>query len=245
MPSTATRMAVLALILTLLQAPSIHAQPLTPGPAPPPAGGWFVQVGVEPHLVLSLGYVQETRAGGDGTRLGVGAGVKVSPYLIGDGVGRLNLILAGRWRPDEPWGVSGAGQLYLARGRNRAATSHGLGVELRIAPGYHGDGWTAAADLGWQGTLLTHIRHSQAAKEAFEDRYGDGAGPADGPVDGWYGSTAHRLRIGLLTERRISDGVRVRAAIGSLFSLQRQGILLGFAHGQVPAYLEASVRMSQ
>jgi hypothetical protein len=237
-------MAVLVLILTLLLARPSHAQAITPGPAPPTAAGWFVQVGLEPHLVLSLGYVQATRAGGDGARLGVGAGVKVSPYLIGDGVGRLNLILAGRLRPDQPWGVSGAGQLYLARGRNRAATSHGLGMELRIAPGYHGDRWTAAADLGWQGTLLTHIRHSRPAKEAFEGRYADGAGPADGPVDGWYGSTAHRLRIGLVTERSVSHGVRVRAAIGSLFSLQRQGILLGFAHGQVPAYLDASIRMS-
>lgn len=241
----ASRLALALLILVLVSARPAESQSLPPWPAAPPPNGLLVQVGLEPHLVVSMGYLWGVDAGGDRSNVGVGAGVKVAPYLLKEGAGRLNLIIAGRWQPDPRWGATGTTQLYLARSRNRAATAHGLGMEVRLAPGRHGDRWGLAADLGWQGTLLTHIRHGEGARETFEERYPDDAAAEGGPVDGWYGSTAHRFRIGLLTTGSVSDGVDVQAAVGSLFSLQRQRILIGFAHGQVPAYLETSVRWAR
>ena len=148
--------------------------------------------------------------------------------------------------------MTGATHLYLARSRNRAATAHGIGLEARAAPGYRGERWGLAGDVGWQGTLLTHIRFGEAARSAFQERYPQGTSPegrrgdppGEGPVNGWYGATAHRFRVGILATRSLGAGYEVQTGTGGLFSPQRQGIRLGFAHGQVPFYLEASVRRS-
>lgn len=98
-----------------------------------------------------------------------------------------------------------------------------------------------ALDLGWQGTLLTHIRHSAATRATFEDRYPDEREGAQGPHDGWYGATAHRFRFGLAGMRALSDASTLRIALGSLFALQKQGVLFGFDLGQVPVYLETTL----
>jgi hypothetical protein len=237
--------AALVLLMTLASAPAARAQAVPPWPAAPPQNGMLVQVGLEPHLVFSIGYLWPLSSRGTLSNIGAGAGLKLSPYLLSRGAGRLNLIVAGQWEPTDRWGATGTAQLYLARGRNRAATTHGFGFEARVAPGYHGERWSAAADLGWQSTVVSHIRFSGPAQDSFDERYPDGAGPGDGPVDGWYRGTAHRFRVGFLATRTIDPGLAVQAGLGSLFTLQRQGIRLGFAHGQVPAYLEASVRMAR
>lgn len=237
--------AALVLPMLLLCAPAARAQAPPPWPAAPPPNAALLQVGLEPHLVVSIGYLWPLSSGGTLSNIGAGAGLKLSPYLLSRGAGRLNLIVAGQWEPTEQWGATGTAQLYLARGRNRAATIHGFGFEGRVAPGYHGERWSTAADLGWQSTLVSHIRFSGLALDAFDERYPDGAGPGEGPVDGWYRGTAHRFRVGFLATRTFDPGLAVQAAVGSLFTLQRQGIRLGFAHGQVPAYLEASVRMAR
>lgn len=240
-----SRLALALLMPALLSARPAESQSLPPWLGAAPPTGLIVQVGLEPQLVVSTGYLWGVHAGGHRSHFGVGTGLKVAPYLLKEGALRVHMIVAGRWQADSNWGATGTTQLYLARSRNRTATAHGLGMEVRLAPGRHGDRWGLAADLGWQGTLITHIRHGEEARETFEERYPDHVTAADGPVDGWYGSTAHRFRIGFLTSRNVSDGLDVQAAAGSLFSLQRQGILLGFAHGQVPAYLEAAVRWAR
>ncbi len=51
-------------------------------------------------------------------------------------------------------------------------------------PSHYGAHWTTGLDLGWQSTLLTHIRHGEATKETFRDRYPQV--DYSGPVDGWY-----------------------------------------------------------
>lgn len=232
---------ILPLLALLLGSQPARAQAEDAGTSVPPVGVVVVQMALEPHLVMSLGYLRAVGPRRERLDLGVGASLKVSPYLLGRGAGRLSLVTAGRWVANSGWGVAAASEAYLARGRNRSGTIHGIGLELRSAPGYYGERWGVAADLGWQATLVSHVRHSAEAREAFEDRYADGTSGGDGPVDGWYGSTAHRARLGLEATRSLADGASLRVAAGSRFSLQRQGILLGFAHGQVPVYLEASV----
>jgi hypothetical protein len=224
---------------------SAAAQWIDPVGVAPTPGGLVVQVGLEPHLVMSLGYLRGVHRQGTRRGTGLGAGVKLSPYLIRSGSGRLNVIATGNWSSAGSWGVRASTEAYLARGSNRAGTIHGFGLEVRAAPGYHAASWSVAMDMGWQGTLLSHVRHSDAAQEAFDERYPDGFAPAEGPLDGWYGSTAHRFRLGMSGGRRLADGLDLRVAAGSRFSMQRQGILLGFAHGQVPVYLETSLHFGR
>ena len=116
-----------------------------------------------------------------------------------------------------------------------------LTLELRASPGYHVGRWNAALDLGWQATLLTHIRHSAEARATFEDRYPIGLAGSTGPVDGWYGSTARRVRIGIKGTRALRPGMSLQVAAGSLFALQKHGILFSFDLGQVPSYLETTL----
>jgi hypothetical protein len=206
--------------------------------------GFYLRMGLEPHLVVSLGYVHRLGRDDAASGAGLGMGLKIPPYRLDHGAGRLSIIAAGHWLPHGRWGGAATGEAFLARGRNRAGTVHGLGLEVRAAPGYYGPTWRATADVGWQGTLLSHISHSTHARETFEERYPDGAEDFNGPVAGWYGSTSHRFRAGLSGMRTLSDGALLRVGAGSVFSIQNQGILLGFAHGQVPAYLEISLYFS-
>lgn len=239
--------AVFALTLVTVSVHAGHAegQAVDTASPPTPPYGLFVQVGFEPQLAVALGYIRRLVGEDPASGIGVGAGLKVPPYRLGRGSGRVNLIAAGHWMPEGRWGGVATSQAYLARGTNRAGTIHGIGLELRAAPGYYGTHWNAAADLGWQATLLAHVRHSSDAKGMFDERYPGGDGEFTRPTDGWYGSTAHRFRIGLTGARTLSDERRLTFAIGSMFSIQSQGILLGFAHGQVPAYLETSLHFGR
>lgn len=96
-------------------------------------------------------------------------------------------------------------------------------------------------DVGWKYTALTHIKHSEETKDTFNDRYPAGENGIDGPWDGWYRSTASRFRLGFAGSRKFGELWRIQIGIGTLLSVQRQGILLGFSHAQVPLYLESTV----
>jgi hypothetical protein len=119
---------------------------------------------------------------------------------------------------------------------------NGLGLELRATPSRYGSRGTAGLELGWQSALLTHIRHGEATRETFRNRY-PGQDEYDGPADGWYGATAHRFRMGLVGVRRLGNHLVLQGAAGTIFSLQRQGIAFGFSHAQVPVYAEALLRV--
>ncbi len=50
--------------------------------------------------------------------------------------------------------------------------------------------------------------------------------------------TAQRFRLEWIGARRISEHIALQFNIVSLFSIQRQGILLNFAYGQFTLYAE-------
>jgi hypothetical protein len=166
----------------------------------------------------------------------------VLPLLLGSSNRRVDLIGLAEWRPGGPWGATFSLQPYLAQVHNRAARMNGLGLELRATPSHYGFRWTVGLDLGWQSTLLTHIRHGEATRQTFRNRY-PGRDQYDGPADGWYGATAHRFRIGLVGARRLGNHLAMQLAAGSSLSLQQQGIAFGFSHAQVPVYAEALLRV--
>jgi len=223
----------------------IEAQAPTASPFPDAERVVVVSASLEPHLVLSMGFLNRIAPRDRGGGLGIGAGIRFPPHLVLSGSGRIHLLGTGGWSGEGPWEGSVTSYLFLSRNRNRAGTMHGVGVEVRAQPGYRGERWSAAADLGWQGTLATRITHGTAARDAFEERYPGGPpGPenADGPVDGWYRFPAQRFRFGVTTTRALSDRTDLQLGMGALLSRQRQGLLLSFAHAQVPAYVEAGFR---
>ncbi|MBO0938626.1 hypothetical protein J2I47_18890 [Fibrella sp. HMF5335] len=205
-----------------------------------------VSAGLEPELTTSVGYAYQVIETTNSLQIRLGAVLTVPPYRVSTGSGRLSGLVALDWHPTGPqsasrWGGRLALMPYYARNCNEAGTLDGLGLELRLLPLHRGKHRTGGLDLGWQGTLLTYIHHSDLAKAAFNERYVGTTGPdLAGPKDGWYRNTAHRFRLGYTSAWRLGSNAYWQLSVGTLVALQRQGVLLSFAHGQVPVYLETA-----
>ncbi|MCI0696209.1 hypothetical protein L0337_29930 [candidate division KSB1 bacterium] len=232
------------LLSLLLSAHTVQAQSRRVGITPFAASrhSIILEVALEPELVVSLDYIYGLGALDRRNGISVGAGVKVPTTVISNDAWRLHLFTSTHWGSRDHWGANLTALGYLSHNRNRAGEIHGFGIELRAAPGFYGSRRTTALDLGWQGTLLSHIRHSAETRATFEDRYPPGVNGPAGPKDGWYGSTAHRFRIGLLGAHKLADRMALQVALGSLFARQKQGVFLGFDFAQIPVYLETSLR---
>jgi hypothetical protein len=122
---------------------------------------------------------------------------------------------------------------------NRAGVLNGLGFDLRASPVNNSKKWIKGFDLGWQYTLFTHIKHSKKTTDTFEDRYPENSKKMEGPKSGWYGATANRFRLGFVASKVIGTHLHFQLGLGSLISVQKQGIAIGFAHAQFPFYLES------
>lgn len=223
------------------------AAPAGAQPAPP-LRDWTsrhligLSMSLEPHWTVSLRYGYRLSTAGSGPEVRIGGGVQIPPLIAGRGIGKAFVGSSVVWGGDR-WGAVVDVDAFVARTENRGGSMEGFGVELRAAPGAHRARWSAALDVGWQGTLLTRIRHSEATREAFEDRYPSGEGEYEQPFDGWYRSTAHRFRAGVTVTRTLADGTVLQLAVGSIFNIQDDGIRLSFDLAQVPAYLEAAVQL--
>lgn len=231
------------LILSLFWSAStvtVRAQLLLDGPVSVP-NRVAISVGLEPELTASLQYVHRWPLT-EKTAFRLGTVLKVPPYRVREGSARLSLLAAADWQLAGRWRTTLAVLPYYARNQNRAGTLDGYGLDVRLLPTHQGRHWTSGFDLGWQETLLTHIRHAEAAQATFQDRYVAGTtGGTSGPVDGWYGLTAQRFRLGFVGSGRVSERVGWQVGLGSQFVFQRQGVLLSFAHGQVPVYAETGI----
>lgn len=229
------------LLMSLAPAHDVAAQPPVTDRVGTPAPGITLTVGIEPDFVLTLSYLDELSGG-----KGFGARIKLPTTVVRNAAWRLDLLSTQALGGDADWAVPVTTAVYVAHNRNRAGELLGFGIELRAAPGRYWRRGSVALDLGGQATLLTRIRHSDASRAAFDDRYPGGSGDPSsgvtGPVDGWYSSTAIRWRLGLSGSRTVASRTLVQAAAGALFASQRQGVLLGFDLGQLPFYAEAGVR---
>ena len=230
-------------LLWFLSAPTVvQAQLLLDGPVPTP-NRVALSLGLEPELTASLQYEHRWQAA-QKTAFRLGAVLTAPPYRVRDGSARLSLLTAADWQSAGRWQTTLALLPYYARNQNRAGTLDGYGLEVRLLPTHRGRHWRSGFDLGWQSTLLTHVRHAEAARATFQDRYPAGTtGGTDGPANGWYRLTAQRFRLGFLGAGRVSERVGWQVSIGSQFVLQRQGVGLSFAHGQVPVYAETGISL--
>src|SRR5690606_157576 len=204
----------------------------------------FLSNGLEPEFVSTIGYTQLVGNPGKNLDYHMGASLKFAPLIFSTGAWRFNFINNLIWRMSENWKIHFGTNLYLAHHTNRAGKMNGLGSELRVTPMHFGNIWAKGLDIGWQHTFLTHFEHSKEAKDTFKDRYPAGENGIEGPRDGWYGATALRFRLGFSGSRKLGNVLRLQVGIGALLSLQKQRILLGFSHAQVPFYLESTLSFS-
>jgi hypothetical protein len=139
----------------------------------------------------------------------------------------------------ETWGTKATINIYNAHDHNRAGVMDGLGFELRASPVHYDKKWIKGFDIGWQYTVLTHIKNSAEAKDTFYDRYPENISGIQEPKDGWYSSTTTRVRLGFVASRKLGDNLHLQVGAGSLISTQKQGILMGSSYAQFPFYLES------
>ena len=202
----------------------------------------FITVAAEPEIVTTIGYVHSVGQRNNPVNFQLGGSVKLAPLIVSNGAWRANLLSAADWKLGNKWTNTLVANIYLVHDRNREGTFNGLGFEIRDNPVFSGRHWVKGFDVGWQYTPYTHIKHSAEAKETFNDRYPDGVTGMEGPKDGWYKNAASRLRVGITGATRIGRDAALQISLGSLINIQKQGILLGFSHAQVPAYLELGYR---
>jgi hypothetical protein len=202
----------------------------------------FITVGAEPEIVTTLGYVHSVGQKNNPVNFQLGGSIKLAPLIVSNGAWRANFISTAGCKLGGKWTNTLVANIYLAHDHNREGTFNGLGFEIRDNPVFSGKRWTKGFDVGWQYTPYTHIKHSAEAKETFNDRYPDGVTGVEGPKDGWYKNAASRLRVGITGATRIGRDAALQISLGSLFNIQKQGILLSFSHAQVPAYLEVGYR---
>jgi hypothetical protein len=209
-------------------------QVMIPQTDDPPTYTLFIHMGLEPEWVITAGYNRRCARNSQGVRFYVGASLKMAPLL--KEAGRINFIQSVHWKYSQHWkGILNL-DLYFVHSQNRAGIMNGLGTDLRTAILHQGNTWVKGIEAGWQYTAFTHIKHSAQTKETFRERYPPGNNTANEPVDGWYGATASRFRLGFTGSKKLSNHLSVQTSLGSLVSVQKQGIFLGFSHAQVPFY---------
>ena len=192
----------------------------------------------EPEPVASAAYRQPLLAAGERASLAAGAGAKLPLLSVGRGDFRVQVLAAGSYQSATGWGGGCQALPYLARAENDAGTLYALGLELRCQPSFYRGHWGGGLDLGWQETLGTHVRHSDLARRTFDDRYPPGVAGISGPEDGWYRFTSVRFRVGLAASHSFGGSWPGAVALGTLFTLQDQGVYLPL----IPFYLELSAR---
>jgi hypothetical protein len=198
----------------------------------------FVSIGFEPELVSTVGYIHLVGNSNKKINFHLGAGLKFDPLVISK-AWRSNLITTADWRFSNRWRTGLVTNIYLAHALNRTASMNGLGFELRSSVINYSKRWAKGFDLGWQFTAFTHIKNSDATKNTFNDRYSGNNGEVEGPRDGWYSTTASRFRVGFISSIKMNNHLRLQLGIGSLINVQKQGIIFGFSHAQIPFYFES------
>ena len=200
----------------------------------------FVTFGWDPVWVGALGYSRALRDFIGQNDAAFDIVVTVPPRLLaGLGAWKIAAGVTALFVGSSDVGSTAGVHTSLAHTRDDTGTKLAWGAALVLQPGYYGDGWAIAADGGWRGALATYMKHSQAIRDLFGDRYGDAAnGSNDGPRDGWYRFTANRLCAGLVG----GGGGQTLAFFGAggfEYTIQRQGILASPQLGQLPFYLDA------
>jgi hypothetical protein len=87
------------------------------------------------------------------------------------------------------------------------------------------------------------IKNSEAVKDTYRLDYLDCVNPIE-PIDGWYKSTGSRFKLGVMVGRPICSNIDLQLELGSWVIMQKQGLIISFAHAQVPAYFNGQINIT-
>jgi hypothetical protein len=229
---------ILVMLISLLLMKKTYSQVLLPYHNTDFSGQFFLKIGLEPEIVTSIGYVKHFDI--ITSNFYYGATLKFAPMILKNMPVKFNLFLSREYQLSNKWFLIAIPQIYYVHNSDRAGTYNGIGFEAGGFFYYQTKKWTKGFELNFQNTTFTHIKFSEQAKETFRDRYP--SGNSQGPRDGWYRFTASRFKLGYTTARKINDHLGMQFSFGGNLSSQKQHILLGFSHAQVPVYIEGIVR---
>jgi hypothetical protein len=166
----------------------------------------------------------------DHVRAEVGARV---PVVLAPGAWELTGGLATVRALTGAVGVRAEAHTGLARASDVTGVQLGWVVDLGASPGWYRANAHVAADLGWRGSVATHLHHSDTVRALFDDRY-PGSGAA-GPRDGWYALGAHGARFGARAGGAVGP-VGIGGAAGFAWTRQRGGLVGNGMLGEIPFY---------
>jgi hypothetical protein len=158
----------------------------------------FASAGYDSTWVVDLGGAQHLLRPTPRTSLTLCAALRVPVVLVSE-LDSFGAIVAPRFGfvADNGLGVAAS----LGQGVRTASDATGDKVALRlnsvVEPGYHARGWSVLLRFAMVTTYAVHLRHSEAVKDLFNDRYPDETASSGGPRDGWYGLTGHEVRTGV------------------------------------------------
>ncbi|MEJ7683007.1 MAG: hypothetical protein WKG06_35155 [Segetibacter sp.] len=198
----------------------------------------FLQIGFEPEMVTTIGYAHELSNAT--SKMHLGGSIKLAPLITNNNAYKLNLFTSLNYKLSNRSNILFSPQIYYAHQADRAGTIGGFGFELNTNPYWYGKKWTKSFEFGWQHTAFAYIKHSAITRATFDDRYT--TSNTNYPKDGLYHSTANRFKIGFTGAKQISKVMALQFSVGSLVVSQKQKILLGFSHAQVPFYINGMVR---
>jgi hypothetical protein len=108
---------------------------------------------------------------------------------------------------------------------------------LVLAPGWYGDRWHLAADIGWRAALVTWVKHSSVVRDLYGDR-GGLHDPAEGPETGPFALSSQRTHLGLRGGWGKTKGLGFVGRAGLDISPQAQGIVGAAPIFPLPFYVE-------
>jgi hypothetical protein len=217
-----------------------YGQIIIPNPAAQNKHLVFANSGLEPQVITTIGYRQLIREFDNDNRLYLGGSVKSAPLAKIFQAWRLNLNQTMEIKLTSNWHTIFNNAFYLAFSENRAGTMNGLGFKLNAAAIHKKNKWSKGIIAAWQHTAFSKIKHSEAVKDSYRLGYHQNDNPL-GPFDGWYKSTGNRFKLGVVAGRPIFNNIDLQMELGSLVVIQKQGLIVSFAHAQVPAYFNVQV----
>ncbi len=108
---------------------------------------------------------------------------------------------------NEPWRIPIEANFILNGTSNGTFKATGIGTEFNLIPGYYGEKWFFAAELGWRQQWQSHIEYSDFYRNYFYPE----------AKDGWLATPSSNfqagVRVGLLIKNRFD--LLLRAAYKS------------------------------
>jgi hypothetical protein len=203
----------------------------------------FTNVGLEPQVVTTFGYNHLITEFNNYNRFYLGVSVKTAPLATISQAWRVNLGQTMVIKLNNNWHTIVSNAFYMAYSENRAGSMNGLGFKLNAAAIFVKNKWNKGIIVAWQHTAFTKIKNSEAVKDTYRLGYLDCVNPIE-PIDGWYKSTGSRFKLGVMAGRPICSSIDLQLELGSLVIMQKQGLIISFAHAQIPAYFNGQINIT-